>query len=75
MIMEIAQIEVAPGMEDQFEAGVRAARPIFNRAKGCSAMMLTRSHEHPQRYRLLVRWETLENHTVDFRGSDRKSVV
>jgi heme-degrading monooxygenase HmoA len=69
MILEIAQIDVTPGMEDTFEAGVKAARPIFKRAKGCSAMMLTRSHEKPQRYRLFVRWATLENHTVDFRGS------
>jgi heme-degrading monooxygenase HmoA len=69
MILEIAQIEVTPGTEDQFEAGVKAARPIFKRAKGCSAMMLMRSNEHPQRYRLFVRWATLENHTVDFRGS------
>jgi hypothetical protein len=26
--------------------------------------------EKPQRYRLMIQWETLENHTVDFRGSD-----
>jgi heme-degrading monooxygenase HmoA len=69
MIMEIAQIEITPGMESAFEAGVKAAAPLFKRAKGCSAMMLTRSHEFPQRYRLFVRWATLENHTVDFRGS------
>jgi len=69
MIMEIAQIEITPGMEKEFEAGVKKAAPIFKRAKGCSAMMLTRSHEHPQRYRLFVRWATVENHTVDFRGS------
>lgn len=32
-------------------------------------MRLERSIEQPQRYRLFVAWETLENHTVDFRGS------
>ena len=69
MMMEIAQIEITPGMESQFEAGVKQAAPLFKRAKGCTAMMLTRSHEHPQRYRLFVRWATIENHTVDFRGS------
>ena len=69
MIMEIAQIEITPGMESAFEAGVKQAKPLFKRAKGCSAMMLTRSHEFPQRYRLFVRWGTLENHTQDFRGS------
>lgn len=69
MILEIAQIDVRPGMESAFEAGVRAATPLFKRAKGCSAVMLTRSHEMPSRYRLFVRWGTLENHTQDFRGS------
>ena len=33
-------------------------------------MELRRSIEIPNRYRLLVGWETLENHTVDFRESD-----
>ena len=69
MIMEIAQFEIKPGMEAEFEEGVRAAKPLFRHAEGCSAMMLTRSHEYPLRYRLFVRWATLENHTVDFRGS------
>ena len=69
MIPEIAQIDVKPGMEAEFEAGVDKAVPIFERAKGCKAMTLQRSHEKPQRYRLFVKWDTVENHTVDFRGS------
>jgi heme-degrading monooxygenase HmoA len=69
MVLEIAQIDVKPGMEQQFEGGVRKAAPLFKRAKGCSGMALQRSHEKPQRYRLFVKWGTLENHTVDFRGS------
>lgn len=70
MILEIAQIDVKPGMEAQFEAGVASAAPLFRRAKGCIAMELQRSIEKPSRYRLFVQWETLENHTVDFRGSE-----
>jgi heme-degrading monooxygenase HmoA len=69
MITEIAQIDVKPGFEQQFEAGVGKAVPLFKRAKGCKGLALARSHEKPQRYRLLVQWETLENHTIDFRGS------
>ena len=69
MVTEIAQIEVKPGMENAFEIGVKNAVPLFKRAKGCQGMALKRSHEKPQRYRLFVQWETLENHTVDFRGS------
>jgi heme-degrading monooxygenase HmoA len=69
MIMEIAQIDVKPGMEAKFETGVKNAAPLFKRAKGCTGMALQKSHEKPQRYRLFVKWDTLENHTVDFRGS------
>ena len=69
MILEIAQIDIKPGMESEFEAGVKAAAPIFKRAKGCHSMELQRSIEKPARYRLFVQWDTVENHTVDFRGS------
>jgi heme-degrading monooxygenase HmoA len=69
MVLEIAQIDVKPGLEAEFEAGVAKAVPIFRRAQGCNGMELQRSVEKPNRYRLFVRWETLENHTVDFRGS------
>ena len=69
MILEIAQIDVKSGMETEFETGVKKAAPIFKRAKGCNSMNLQRSHEMPQRYRLFVQWETVENHTKDFRES------
>ena len=69
MILEIAQIDVKPGSEKEFEAGVKKAAPLFQRAKGCKGMELQRSHEKPARYRLFVKWDTVENHTVDFRGS------
>ena len=69
MILEIAQIDVKPGMEKELEAGVTKAGPIFKRAKGCAGMTLQRSHENPSRYRLFVKWETLENHLKDFRES------
>jgi heme-degrading monooxygenase HmoA len=69
MVLEIAQIDVKPGMEAEFEAGVKSAAPLFKRAKGCSGMELQRSIEKSSRYRLFVKWTTIENHTVDFRGS------
>lgn len=70
MITEIAQIDVKPGSEKDFEAAVEKARPLFLRAKGCKGLELHKSIEKPARYRLMVKWETLENHTVDFRGSE-----
>jgi heme-degrading monooxygenase HmoA len=69
MITEIAQIDVKPGLEQEFESGVKKAAPIFQRAKGCRTMELQRSIEKPHRYRLVVGWDTVENHTRDFRES------
>ena len=69
MILEIVQIEIAAGREADFEAGYAKGKAIFARAKGCLGTELHRSIEKPNRYRLFVRWQTLENHTVDFRGS------
>jgi heme-degrading monooxygenase HmoA len=70
MVTEIAQIDVSPGMESEFEVGVGKARAIFGRARGFKTLALHRSIEQPQRYRLVIEWETLENHTVDFYGKD-----
>jgi heme-degrading monooxygenase HmoA len=70
MITEIAQIDVKPGSEADFEAAVGKARAAFGRSKGFHGFELHRGIEKPQRYRLVVKWETLENHTVDFRGSE-----
>lgn len=69
MVMEIAQIEIKPGLEAEFEAGVKNAAPLFRRASGCHGLKLVRSIETPNRYRLFVEWETVEHHTGDFRGS------
>ncbi|GJE62285.1 antibiotic biosynthesis monooxygenase family protein [Methylobacterium trifolii] len=69
MILEIAQIDVKPGSESEFEAGIARAAEIFRAAKGCHSFQVRRSVEKPQRYRLMIEWETLEAHTQDFTGS------
>ena len=69
MILEIAQIEVKAGMEQAFEEGAAKAVPLFQNAQGCHGMELQRSIENPRRYRLIVQWETVEDHTVHFRNS------
>lgn len=69
MVFEMAQIEIKPGMESSFESGVTKALPLFRRARGCRGLQLLKSVEQPSSYMLMVTWETLENHTVDFRQS------
>jgi heme-degrading monooxygenase HmoA len=69
MIIEVALFDLKPGMEAEFEAGVKQALPIFKHAKGCKGLQMLRSIGKPSRYRLLLKWDTIENHTIDFRGS------
>jgi heme-degrading monooxygenase HmoA len=70
VITEIALFDLQPGKENEFEAGVKAAMPLFRRAKGLKEFRVHRSIEKPSRYRLIIKWETFENHTIDFRGSE-----
>jgi heme-degrading monooxygenase HmoA len=70
MILEIATIEVLAGKEAELETGVDKARALFNRAKGCRGISLRKGVESPSTYLLMIEWETLENHMVDFRLSD-----
>ena len=70
MIYEIARITVKPGTEADFESGVAQALALFRRAQGCLGLELQRVVERPLDYRLVVRWATLEDHTVHFRGSE-----
>jgi len=70
MIYEVAEIKVRAGTEALFEEGVANAAPLFLRAEGCNGVSLHRVVEHPETYRLVVEWDTLDNHLVDFRGSE-----
>lgn len=69
MIIEVAEITVRDGQTNHFEEGVSKARPLFLRAKGCRGLALHRVVETPNVYRRLVKWETIENHMVEFRNS------
>lgn len=69
MIQEIASIRVREGQDSPFESGVAQAKPLFRRARGCHGVELYRSIEDPRQYTLVVAWETVENHMVDFRES------
>ena len=69
MIFEIASIAIKAGMEQEFEEGVAKAAPLFQRARGCRSMKLQRSIETPSAYRLVVGWDTVEDHMVHFRNS------
>jgi heme-degrading monooxygenase HmoA len=69
MILEVAILNIRPGEEAAFEAAFRLAVRILANARGYISHELRRCLEHSTRYILLVQWQTLEDHTIGFRGS------
>lgn len=70
MIYEIASLTIDPADAEAFEAAVRGCIPHFRGAAGCRSMRLERVIEEPGAYRLVVGWNTVEDHMVGFRESD-----
>jgi heme-degrading monooxygenase HmoA len=69
MVLEAAILDVIAGKEKEFEEAFVKASPIIASMKGYITHQLQHCIEMPNRYFLLVQWETLEAHTVRFRGS------
>ena len=69
MVLEIAILNVRAGQEAEFERAFCQAAPIISSMKGYQSHELQRCIEKPNRYLLLVRWRTLEDHTDGFRKS------
>lgn len=70
MILEHADLRIDPAQASAFEAAIlQAAAEVIGRAKGFGGFKVNRSIESPGRYLLTIYWETLEDHTVGFRGS------
>lgn len=69
MILESAVLDVKPGQTDAFEAAFAKAQRIIAASPGYLGHELKRCVERPNRYLLLVRWRTLEDHTEGFRKS------
>ena len=69
MVLEIADIRIPPGKQAEFDAAIqRGIETVVSKAKGFRRYQVQKGIESPERYVLLIEWETLENHTVDFRG-------
>jgi heme-degrading monooxygenase HmoA len=68
-ILEVAILNLRPGLEAEFEAAFRQAEALIAVMPGYGGHELRRCLEHSGRYVLLVHWDSLESHTVEFRGS------
>lgn len=68
-VLEIALLKVRPGQTAEFEAAFAQAGCLIAAIPGYQRHELQRCLEDAHKYVLLVWWDTLEAHTVGFRGS------
>ena len=68
MVLEIAEFTAQPGKADELRAGLIRGIEVIRRADGMLSIALRRCIEDPNRFILEIEWETLEHHTVGFRG-------
>ncbi|MFI7427025.1 antibiotic biosynthesis monooxygenase family protein [Micromonospora sp. NPDC049836] len=71
MVLEVALIDVIPGHEDAFAAAYAQARPILSGTEGCRSVRMTRGVESPSRFVLLVEWDAVAAHEINFRQTER----
>jgi heme-degrading monooxygenase HmoA len=71
MIVEAAILPVKAGQESAFEAALHYALPLIQASKGFRNIEVRPCLEHKGHYLLLVWWDTVDDHTVGFRNSER----
>ena len=71
MVTEIAEFTAQPGMAEALRAGLLRGLEVIRTAEGCRSARLCRGVEDPERFIYEIEWETLEDHTVRFRGGPR----
>jgi quinol monooxygenase YgiN len=69
VVLEVALIDVTDAVG--FAAAYRQARENLVDTPGCRSVRMTRGIESPERFVLLVEWDSVEAHEVNFRQTDR----
>ena len=69
MILELADIRIHEGKQTEFDAAIaRGVTTVISRARGFKGWQVHKGIETPERYLLMIWWDTVEDHTVHFRG-------
>jgi heme-degrading monooxygenase HmoA len=71
MVLEIADIRVSPGAEEDFLTAFRMVRDVLASTPGCRSVRMTRGIESPSRFVLLVEWDSVQAHEENFRATER----
>ncbi|MGH8525297.1 MAG: antibiotic biosynthesis monooxygenase family protein [Gammaproteobacteria bacterium] len=64
MIQERVEVVIHEGREDEFERAMAGGREILSQAAGCLSVKLARGVERPNRYLLLLEWNSVEDHVA-----------
>ncbi len=68
MILEIADIRIPPGKQDEFDRAIQhGLDTVISKAQGFRGYKVNHGVESPERYILMIYWNSLEDHTVAFR--------
>lgn len=67
MITEIALLHIRKQQDNLFEAAFAQAQHIISSMKGYIEHELQKCIEEENKYLLIVRWQTLQDHTEGFR--------
>jgi heme-degrading monooxygenase HmoA len=69
VILEVADIHIRPGEQAAFDEAIqRGVTSVISQARGFRGWKVNKGIESPERYLLMIFWDTLEDHTVRFRG-------
>jgi len=69
MVLEVALIDVTDPAA--FVAAYRSVRPVLAGTDGCHSVRMTSGIESPNRFVLIVEWDSVEAHEVNFRQTER----
>lgn len=71
MILEVAILNVKEGLSEAFEINFQKAERIITSMKGYISHELKKCIEQEDKYILLVNWETIGDHEIGFRTSEK----
>lgn len=71
MITEHAILQVKPGQSQAFALAMREAIPLISATTGFRGIEVRPCLETPDRFLLLVQWDSVADHEHGFRGSER----
>lgn len=69
MVLEVAIFDVTD--PEAFTSAYLSVREVIVSASGCRSVRMTHGIESPNRFVLLVEWDSVEAHESDFRATER----